>query len=44
MAALGLSLRARSRSSGPRLLKEAFEQGHVAGLDFEYTQGIDSGA
>ena len=40
MAALGLSLRARSRSGGRRLLKDAFEQGHAAGLDFEYTQGI----
>jgi hypothetical protein len=44
MAALGLSLRARSRSGGRRLLKDAFEQGHAAGLDFEYTQGIGSGA
>ena len=44
MAALGLSLRARSRSSGRRLLKDAFEQGHAAGLYFEYTQGIGSGA
>ncbi len=40
MAALGLSLRARSRSGGRRVLKDAFDQGHAAGLDFEYTQGI----
>ena len=40
MAALGLSLRARNRSGGRRVLKDAFDQGHAAGLDFEYTQGI----
>lgn len=43
MAALGLSLRARGRSGGRRLLKDAFDQGHAAGLDFEYTQGIGVG-
>ena len=43
MSELGLSLRTRSRSGGRRLLKDAFDQGHAAGLDFEYTQGIDSG-
>lgn len=43
MAALGLSLRARGRSGGRRLLKDAFDQGHAAGLDFEYTQGIGLG-
>ncbi|MGI4802159.1 MAG: DUF2786 domain-containing protein [Janthinobacterium lividum] len=43
MAELGLSLRARSRSGGKRLLKDAFDQGHAAGLGFEYTQGIGNG-
>ena len=44
MAALGLSLQSRSRSGGRRLLKDAFDQGHAAGLDFEYTPGIGNAA
>ena len=43
IAALGLSLRARGRSGGRRLLKDAFDQGHAAGLEFEYTHGIGLG-
>ena len=43
MAALGLSLRARGRSGGRRLLKDAFDQGHAAGLEFEYTHGLGLG-
>ena len=37
---LGLNLRARSRSGGRRVLSEAFDQGHTAGLGFSYTPGI----
>ena len=37
---LGLPLRARSRSGGRRVLRDAFEAGHEAGLGFEYTPGV----
>lgn len=37
---LGLKLRARGRSGGRRVLSEAFDQGHAAGLGFSYTPGI----
>jgi Protein of unknown function (DUF2786) len=40
LARLGLHLRARSRSGGRRVLREAFEAGHEAGLGFEYTPGV----
>jgi hypothetical protein len=33
-------LRARSRSGGRRVLKEAFDEGHTAGLGFTYTPGL----
>ena len=40
LAKLGLHLRARSRSGGRRVRQDAFEQGHAAGLDFDYTPGL----
>jgi hypothetical protein len=40
LAKLGLHLRARSRSGGRRVLRDAFEAGHEAGLGFEYTPGV----
>ena len=40
LSSLGLTLRARSRSGGRRVLKDAFDQGHTAGLGFTYTPGI----
>ena len=40
LSSLGLNLRARSRSGGRRVLKEAFDQGHTAGLGFSYTPGV----
>ena len=40
LARLGLHLRARSRSGGRRVLRDAFEAGHEAGLGFEYTPGV----
>ncbi len=40
LSSLGLNLRARSRSGGRRVLKDAFDQGHTAGLGFSYTPGV----
>ena len=40
LAKLGLHLRARSRTGGRRVLRDAFETGHEAGLGFEYTPGV----
>ena len=41
---LGLSLRSRaSATAGKRVLRDAFEQGHEAGLGFDYTPGITHG-
>ena len=40
LAKLGLHLRTRSRSGGRRVRQDAFEQGHEAGLGFEYTPGV----
>ncbi len=40
LAKLGLHLHARSRSGGRRVLQDIYEQGHEAGLGFEYTPGI----
>ncbi len=40
LSSLGLNLRARSRSGGRRVLKDAFDQGHIAGLGFTYTPGL----
>ncbi len=40
LSGLGLSLQTRSRSGGRRVLSEAFDQGHTAGLRFSYTPGI----
>ncbi len=37
---LGLRFRARKGTAGRRVLTHAFEQGHEAGLGFEYTPGI----
>ena len=38
---LGLHFRTRMRTAGRRVLTHAFEQGHEAGLGFEYTPGVD---
>lgn len=43
LSSLGLALRARSRSGGRHVLKDAFDQGHTAGLGFTYTPGITQG-
>ncbi len=40
LASLGLNLRARSRSGGRRVLRDAFDLGHTAGLGFTYTPGV----
>ena len=40
LARLGLHLRARSRSGSRRVLQDVYEQGHEAGLGFEYTPGL----
>jgi hypothetical protein len=40
LARLGLHFRTRSRSGGRRVLRDAFEAGHEAGLGFEYTPGV----
>jgi len=40
LAKLGLQLRARKGTAGQRVLQDAFEQGHEAGLAFEYTPGV----
>ena len=40
LAALGLHLRARTRSGPRRVLRDVYEQGHEAGLGFEYVPGI----
>ena len=37
---LGLRFRARKGTAGRRVLTHAFEQGHEAGLGFEYTPGV----
>lgn len=43
LSSLGLTLRARNRSGGRRVLKDAFDQGHTAGLGFTYTPGVTQG-
>ena len=40
LAKLGLQLRARARPGKRRVLEDACELGHKAGLGFEYTPGI----
>jgi len=40
LAKLGLQLRVRKGTTGRRVLHDAFEQGHEAGLGFEYTPGV----
>jgi hypothetical protein len=40
---LGLYLRARTRSGGRRVLRDAFDAGHAAGLGFEFTPGVTQG-
>jgi len=40
LAKLGLQLRARKGTTGRRVLQDAFEQGHEAGLGFGYTPGV----
>ena len=40
LAKLGLQLRTRKGTAGRRVLQDAFEQGHEAGLGFEYTPGV----
>ncbi len=39
-ASLGLQLREQNRSGARRVLQDAFEEGHEAGLEFEYVEGI----
>ena len=41
---LGLRFRARKGTAGRRVLTHAFEQGHEAGLGFEYTPGVGHGS
>jgi len=40
LAKLGLHFRTRKGTGGRRVLTHAFEQGHEAGLGFEYTPGV----
>ncbi len=40
LAKLGLHFRTRKGTAGRRVLSHAFEQGHEAGLGFEYTPGV----
>ncbi len=40
LAKLGLQLRTRGGSSSRRVLRDVYEQGHEAGLGFEYTPGV----
>ena len=40
MARLGLNLTARKEPKGRRILRGAFEEGHEAGLGFQYTPGV----
>jgi len=40
LAKLGLQFRSRKGPAGRRVLLDAFEQGHEAGLGFEYTPGV----
>jgi hypothetical protein len=40
LATLGLHLRARTRSGARRVLRDVYEQGHEAGLGFNYTPGV----
>ncbi|MBE7157834.1 MAG: DUF2786 domain-containing protein [Rhodospirillales bacterium] len=40
LAKLGLHFRSRARPSGRRVVRDAFEAGHEAGLGFEYTPGV----
>lgn len=44
LSSLGLNFTARSRSGGRRVMSEAFDQGHTAGLGFSYTPGIGTKA
>jgi len=43
LAKLGLQFRARKGTAGRRVLLDAFDQGHEAGLGFEYTPGVGHG-
>ena len=43
LAKLGLRLRTRKGAAGRRVLQSAFEQGHEAGLGFEYMPGVGHG-
>ena len=40
LATLGLHLRTRTRSGPRRVLRDVYEQGHEAGLGFEYMPGL----
>lgn len=40
MAALGLRLRARTRSGDRRVLRDVYDHGHQTGLDFDYRPGL----
>ena len=39
-ASLGLQLREQNKAGARRVLQDPFEEGHEAGLDFEYVEGI----
>ncbi len=44
LSSLGLNFKPRTRSGRRRVLTEAFDQGHTAGLGFSYTPGIGAKA
>ena len=43
LARLGLQFRARKGPSGRRVLQDAYDEGHEAGLGFEYAPGVTDG-
>lgn len=40
LAQLRLSLRTTKRAAGGRIMQGAYEEGHAAGLEFEYVAGL----
>ncbi len=43
LSKLGLQFRARKGTAGRRVLRDVYEEGHEAGLGFEYTPGVGHG-
>jgi len=41
LARLGMRFRARKGTAGRRVLQDVYEQGHEAGLGFEYAPGVE---